>query len=259
MKMQNELLKNYFLGLLNPTNLEQVELRILDDDSLEADLLQAEHDLIEDYLDANLTNEEIIAFNQNFLVTKERRKWVEFIRLLKGYAENHPFIEKKPSFFEQLKALLTPPKIVVGFAAIVLIILLGIGFSMFNNPKNNLETEIASLNKEDLSNLAEYKNLKTLNLVSENLRSLGNANLLSQRELTDKVLLRLALPAPIKSEQTFSVSIVRNGQSLERFSQRSYQNQEVRLLLPKSILNQGEYRITISQDQEKYTYYFAIQ
>ncbi|NJM52427.1 MAG: hypothetical protein HC846_02940 [Blastocatellia bacterium] len=209
--MNRELLKNYFLGLLNPTDFERVELQILEDDSLETDLMQAEHDLIEEYLDANLSNEEIIAFNQNYLVTKERRKQIEFIRLLKTYAEKHPLIEAKPGFFEKIKALFARPQFAVGFASILVLILLGIGFLIYNNPQNKFESEIAELNKKDLSNLADFKTLKILNLVPESLRSVDKINFLPQKELTDQVLLRLALPAPINSEQTFSVSILQNG------------------------------------------------
>lgn len=257
--MNSELLKNYFLGLLNPADLEQVELQILEDDSLEADLMQAEHDLIEEYLDANLSNEEIIAFNQNYLVTKERRKQVEFIRLLKAYAEKHPLIEANPGFFEKLKALFTRPQFAVGFASILVLILLGIGFLIYNNPQNKFESEMVSLNKKDLSNLAEYKNLKTLNLVPETLRSADNIKFLPQTELTDQVLLRLALPAPINAEQTFSVSILQNGKILQTISQRTFQNHEIRLLLPKSILTQGEYIVTIDRNSQKSQYYFAVQ
>lgn len=254
--MQNELLKKYFLGLLSPTDSEQVELRILEDDAFEGELIQAEHDLIEDYLDASLTNQEIIAFNHNYLSTKERRNQVEFIRLLKDYSQNPLLVEEKSGFFEQLKALFYKPKLALGFVAVGLFIFLGISILIFNNSQNS---EIVSLNQQDLSNLAEYKNLRTLNLASENLRSPDKPSFLPQPELTDKVMLRLALPVPPPSEQTFSVSIWRDGHFLQTISQRSYQNQEVRLLLPKSILTQGEYRITVTKDTEKYNYYFAVQ
>lgn len=257
--MQNKLLKNYFLGLLDSNDLKRVDLQILEDDSFEENLVEAENNLIEDYLENNLTNEEIIAFNKNFLVTRERLRRVEFIRYLKDYALSRPHNEIKPSFFEQLKGLFSQPKLALMFSLIILIFMLGIGFLIFQNPQNNIESEIVNLNKKDLSDLGEYGNLKTLNLISENFRSTEKSAFLPQQELTDKVMLRLLLPAPIKSEQTFSVSISQNGQSLPLFTQHSYQNQEIRILLPKSILKQGEYRITLTKSSEKYNYYFVIQ
>lgn len=255
-EMQNELLKKYFLGLLNPTDSEQVELRIFEDDAFEEELIQAEQNLIEDYLNASLTNQEIIAFNHNYLSTKERRYQVEFIRLLKNYSQKKPIVEEKKGFFEQLKTFINRPKLAFGFAALVLVVLLGVSLLIFNGSQNS---EIVSLNQQDLSNLAEFKNLRTINLTSENLRSTDKLNFLPQPELTDKVLLRLAIPATPPSEQTFSVSIWRDGNMIQTLSQRSYQNQEVRLLLPKSILTKGEYRITLTKDSEKYNYYFVIQ
>ncbi len=115
------------------------------------------------------------------------------------------------------------------------------------------------INKQDLSNLEEFKNFKNLSLASDNLRSSGNVKSLSKQDLTERVLLRLALPNVVNSPQNFTVKISKDGKVLETITRPAFQNQEVRILLPKSILNQGEYQITLEKDSEKYDYNFAVR
>ena len=143
--------KNYFLGLMSAENSETLELHIISNDEAEAELLEAENDLIEDFLDGNLTNEEIKAFNLNFLITKERRERVEFVQMITDYAQDcatkvAPIKNLKPNFFEQLKSFLNPRKFALGFG-IALILTIGfISYLGWNNFSGHSEI-VASLNK----------------------------------------------------------------------------------------------------------------
>lgn len=257
--MKNSELKNYFLGLLSAKDAEAIELQIISGDDIESELFQAENDLIEDYLDGNLANEERQAFNDNFLITEERRERVEFVRLMRNRSHLETFeLESKPSFFEQLKAFAAIRLLTLAFASLALIFCLGIGWQIiFNSGANVADTELIALNKQDLSNLEEFKNLKNLSLTSGTLRSGGGTITLPEKDLTDRVFVRLILPNKIDPTNTFNVKISNNSKILSTFTQRIY-NQEVRLLLPKSIFVKGDYQITLEKQNERYIFYFAV-
>jgi hypothetical protein len=258
--MKNTELKNYFLGLMSAKDAETVELRIISVDGIESELLQAENDLIEEYLDGKLVNDELKAFNDNFLITQERKERVEFVRLMRGYADKQPIeSEPKPSFFEQLKAFAAIRPLTFASALLALILCIGIAWQIgFRTNVNITETELVGLNKQDLSNLDEFKSLKSLNLTSGALRSGGNTSSLPEKDLTDRFLVRLILPNKVDSVKNFNVKISKDGQVLSNLTQRNY-DREVRLLLPKVSFTKGEYQITLEKDGEKYNFYFAVQ
>jgi hypothetical protein len=256
--------KNYFLGLLSAEDAETLELRIISSDlasdEIVEELHQSENNLIEDFIDGNLTSDEIQAFNANYLITDERRERVEFVRLMRSYADNKPAeTENKPSFFEQLKAYVSMRPLTFAAMSLALILFLGIGWQiLFRSNTNVADAEIVALNKQDLSNLEAYKDLKTLSLASGTVRSGGDSKGLLEKDLTEKVLVRLLLPNKSDSVQNFTVKISRNQKVIQTFSQRTF-DQDVRLLLPKSLLNKGEYQISLEKEGEKYNYNFIVQ
>jgi len=147
--------KNYFLGLMSAEDVETIELQIISTDEIEAELLQAENNLIEDYLAGDLTKAEVKAFNANFLVTQERRARVEFVKLINCYAQNSAtppttIKETKPNFFEQLKSSLNPQKFAFGFGGVVLILTVGfviyLGWKNYSSNSSNSEISVL-LNK----------------------------------------------------------------------------------------------------------------
>ncbi len=258
--MKNTVLKNYFLGLLSAKDAETVELRIISDDGIESELLEAEDNLIEEYLSGELVNDEIKAFNENFLITDERKERVEFVRLMRNYSEtSNDESETKPSFFEQLKAFASLRPLTFAAVSLALILSLGIAWQFgFRASVNVTETELTALNKQDLSNLDEFKNLKNVNLTSVALRSGGTANVLPEKDLTDRIFVRLILPNKLGSTQNFNVKISQNQKVSADLTQRGY-DQEVRLLLPKSMFAKGDYQITLEKNGEKYNFYFTVE
>ena len=129
---------------------ESLELYVISNNEAEAEMLEAENNLIEDYLDESLTNEEIKAFNSHFLVTDERRERVELVKKIIGYAKNKktakPLKNTKPSFFEQLKAGLNPRKFAFGFGGIVLVLTIGfvsyLAWKSYSSYSDNSEISI---------------------------------------------------------------------------------------------------------------------
>jgi hypothetical protein len=258
--MKEILYKNYFLGLLSSEDAERLELQIISDNEIEPDLIKAEDDLIEIYLDGKLTITEIKAFNKNFLVTKERVERVELIRSIRNFdGKNKIKAEENPGFFENLKAYFALRPITLAVSSLVIILVVGLFWQIYRNFTVNVaETELVQLNREDLSNLNELKTLSNLSLTSTTLRSGGSVNTLQEKNLTEKTLLRLFLPNQSNDTKTYQVKIIKDGQIKYDFLQNSYP-QEIRLLIPKQLLTKGNYQITIEKDGDKFNYYFAVQ
>jgi hypothetical protein len=257
--MKSAELKNYFLGLMSKNDVEAIDLRIISDDGIEFELLEAENDLIEEYLDGKLVNDELKAFNDNFLITDERKERVEFVRLIRNAGDKQPIeSEIKPSFFERLKAFASLRPLTFAAVSLALILGLGIARQLLRVNVNVAETELTALNKQDLSDLDEFKNLKNVNLTSGALRSGGTANGLPEKDLTDRFFVRLILPNKFDSVQSFNVQISQNQKVLADLTQRSY-DQEVRLLLTKSMFAKGDYQITLEKTGEKYNFYFTVE
>lgn len=262
MEITSGQIRQFFLENISSQEREEIELSIISRTDFADEVEKAETDLIEDYLDNSLSTEEKKLFESNFLISEDRQKRVEFLKTLKNYAkkcseisETPELKENPPSFFDSLKNLFTPKVLVATFGLIIVFL----GLVTFRNvilPTSN--SEIVAMNQKDLSKLEEFKDSSNLTLTPGNLRSTGTVNILSETKLTETVLIRLALSATLNSPQTFQVKILKNEKELAVFNQNSYQNQEVRIILPKSQLSKGEYQITLEKETEKYNYYFVI-
>lgn len=283
MENQNLKLRAYFLGQLAADESAAIELNIISDANLEDKLHLAESELIEDYLEETLAAGEKDLFNKNFLVTAERQKRLDFLRLLRGHAETVSQTkeirslktEEKPSFFDSLKNFFSPKLNPVSVLVAVLVMILAVGFSwriFFYNAEQSefarMEKAIHELNQKDFSNPSEYQSYSNLRLVSGNLRSSGSKNSLAESNLTGEVFLRLTLPIEINSDKFYTAKITKDGKSVLTLNQiRTYQNnagREIRLLLPASVLKKGEYQIELLEENSavengKIIYTFTIQ
>ncbi|MDQ3710768.1 MAG: CHAT domain-containing protein [Acidobacteriota bacterium] len=98
--------RKYFLGSLNDeVKMRQIEEQILLSNDFIEKLSIAEDDLIEEYWDANLTDDELKQFNQFFLNSPERKQKLQLIENLRKYAAQSdartlkkPVQEKLPFF-----------------------------------------------------------------------------------------------------------------------------------------------------------------
>ena len=186
---------------------------------------------------------------------------MQFLKSLKEIAqsevEKEEIAESSPNLFDKLSNLFKFPKFAFVIVVVCLLLTFGV-FWRFTANGNKLNSEIVTLNQKDLSNLDEYKGLTNLSLASGTLRSAIITSSLSESSITEKVLLRLALPNITNSPESFGVKISKDGQVFYSLNQTTYQNQEVRLLLPKSILSKGDYQITLEKGTEKFNYYFVV-
>ena len=266
MKLDETTLRKYLLDDLSSAETEEVEMQILDDSDPETSLALAEHELIEDFIDENLSPAERALFQQNFLVSPRRKESVEFLKELKRHSlevsANKKKSENKASLSAGFRAFFrTNFAPVAGFASLALIILI-VGFWWFTgfSQPTELAKETAALNQKNLSDLSAYQNLPTLNLIPGVFRSNDPARALNKENLNENILLRLAVQGNYLSKPT--VDLYRGEARLLTLKDvQIYQNpagSEVRLLLPAK-LEKGEYRLELQFENEKSVYNFVIR
>lgn len=275
MQLTNSQLKKYLLGDLNEQADEEIGVQIISDESTEDKLLIAENDLIEDFLDRNLSAEEEKLFYENFLICEDRKQQVSEINLFKQFAKKQIQIESPvektddstENFWEKLKKLFG---FNLRFAAPVLAVLIFAAFGIYffypSNPLSPLEQEYAELNRKDFGNTNDFAEFSKVNLISGTYRDTGAGNKLKAESLSDKIFFRLALPVSVAENETLNAEIVRDQKTIFRQTGlRVYKNlngQEVRLLLPKTVLPKGRYQIKIENPQAEDSaviYDFAVE
>lgn len=244
-------LKKYLLGMLPRTETAKIDIRLISDPDFENEILQAENDLMEDFLDGLLTPPELENFSKNFLISEERRDELQSLAMIRNYSRKKAaedvssaaeeaapvgVFEKISRFF----ALNLRPA-VISLAVIIVAVVIGFYFWGANN------RELAELNRKDLSNLTEFRHLTNLNLIQGTYRDAAQHNLtakLNEGQLTEQVLLRLAVPS---ESESFKVKILRNEELIATLEGiRPYSNQkgqELRVLLPSGSLTRGEYKV----------------
>lgn len=265
-------IKQYLLGSLSKEESEKIDLEIILGSLSEEEYRLAESDLMEDYLENMLSPDEVELFRTNFLISEARESELKILTLLKSYAQRTARSENtneiiaessQNNFFQRIKKYITLN--LRPAAAVVVFSILGLLISIFfyNSGRVN---EIGELNNKDYSNLAEVKDLSSIILTPGVFREGGQASVLSTEKITEQVLLRIALPINVNFEGRFNVKILREQTEILTLDQiRSYKNQsvqEIRLILPSSLLKKGIYKIEIAPENSPsilITYPFEVR
>ena len=248
-------LRKYLLGNLGSDEAERIALQIIESSDLEDHLSLAESELLEEQLENTLSSEDRTLFFNNFLTSEDRKESLKEIAGLKRYASaNLPGAAKTTKtaggLFAGLSSWFFMNLRPVGAVAAVAIVAAGLIVWQFagGGSLSPLETEYAAMNRRDLSNLEDYRGDSNVSLLHGNLRdSTAEATKLETRELTETVLFRLAVP---QGDIKYRAELVRDGTAVFKLEKaRSYLNgsgNEVRLLLPKSVLTKGQYQIRLT-------------
>lgn len=256
MQGENTKLKQYLVGALSETENEGLDVRIISDESFAAEMSLAEHELSEDYLEGMLSSEEKAQFESNFLVTAERRAMLREISLLKEFAkkkrgsaaQEKPLIKSSGPFGGLLALYFRP--LMAGAAVLIAVFALGLVWNAyFRDTRSPLEREYADLNKRDLTDLAQLANYSPINLNSKTFRDTASTPKQRADRLTETVLFRLALPANTVEGSSFVAKVRRAGTPEFAIDNvRAYRNahgHEIRMLVPKAILQKGRYQISV--------------
>lgn len=84
-----ELTTSYLLGELDPDARQHLEETLMVDEHYYEELLIAEEELIDRYLNGGLDEHERERFLKHFLITHERRQKLDFARTFRTYTRNH--------------------------------------------------------------------------------------------------------------------------------------------------------------------------
>jgi len=264
--------REYLLGSLPEKDAEDLDLTIIADPVLEDELLLAESELMEDYLEGSLSSEELELFHQNFLTSTDRKDRVRELAVLKQYSrESARILDINPSSlpdkfknsrFGFLGLWLRPSYAALSFLIVVIVV---VGWwTLFRNGVKLPQQELVALNKQDLSDTSKYQGFSNISLVPGTFRDSATARRLTQANLTETAFFRMEVPSgdlPI-----YRVELLKGGTKIFTIDEAQvYQNpagREVRLLLLRSMLSKGQYQIRLEDPGNPgltLTYAFAVE
>lgn len=153
MENNQQKLRQYFLETLSPQEIEETDLKILTNSEFAAELDLAETELLEDYLEDSLSDEEVKLFETNYLITTERRNKLEFVKSLKNFSKkssaNSEMKQEKPNLFELVKSFFRPRQMALGFGSLALISAITFaGYFVWKNYKSQSDVLIALNNSQ---------------------------------------------------------------------------------------------------------------
>jgi hypothetical protein len=252
--MTDASLREYLLGKMDDAERERIENLFLSDSQAKERLLAAEQDLIEDYLEDSLTNEDKKRFLSIFAQTDEQRRKLRITKSIKDWALTEasvpqPVPAKESSWDRFFASLRLQPAFAV---SIVLVMALGVVlFFLWSNSRSEkqrrvaIEQELAAYNSPE--RLREVpSNLSTLDLRPGTLRSVER-----ERELrrVENQLVELRLPWIQKERYATYRAEVRRSVDDESFTIRNVQADNsgtIRLRIPPQFLSAGQYQINLS-------------
>lgn len=222
------ILKLYLLGRLKPEQQEQVEEGLLTDDAVYDALQLAEDDLIEEYVDKELSPEEAQSFESHFLITPERLQRVEFLKALSTYSRSRfaapPVPAPRPAALPSASQRNWWP---VAIAAILLVVVLG-GVYFLLQP--------GAPRRETIATLTLQPTFKE--------RAAGPATPRVQHG-TDRILLTLQLPEDEKTGATHQAQLENQDGVIEILPADKRGDQTVAVTIPAAKLNRGLYLVRL--------------
>lgn len=96
-------MRRFLLGSLDQKNQRSFEEKLFNDDEFETRLRLAELDLTDDYVFNRLKSSERRRFEQNFLVTGDRRKILDVSNALNAWCRRSSFVDWRPQIIEKIQ------------------------------------------------------------------------------------------------------------------------------------------------------------
>lgn len=258
---QKNILRRYLLHNLGEAEQEWVELSLLTDKQFGRLVAIAQDDLIDDFVAARLSEEEVESFQQHYMTTPDRLHKIRFATALDRYvSEEGP--KPEVGAFEKLRALFHTRTLKIAFSATGLLLIVGVAFfAMFRlgwfQPEStrDLREEFVRVNRAQETASRPLSELKrntgnTLALIlRQNLvREDGAARGV---EITRGVtLIRLLLEVPSASHKSYTAVLqTTTGQDLARVEDLKARNEDgaqfVVLNVPAEFLTRGDYQLRL--------------
>lgn len=250
MDLDKKLTNRYLFGITTAAEEEEIGVRIIEEASFAESLTQAENELIEDYLEGSLSAAERELFENQYLVSDERRERVQEIALLKKYATRSAEIAASTDRTDEGVPWWRKLKILVpAFGLVVLFLIVGL-FLIGRGPDGSVE--YAQLNKQDLRDPAVIGDSQIVHITSGTFRSGTPGAVTVVSGTSASVLFRLPLTFSVDAGTTYSALIERaNSRVFSVGDARVYtdgSSTEVRLLVPREVLTAGNYQIRLIQN-----------
>ncbi len=251
--IKDETCRDYLLERLPPEDLEPLDIRLIEDDTFAEQLSAAEDDLISDYLDGALAAEEIAAFQKIFLASPERRRSLIEISDLRVWARSEDqrlsVAAVKNDFAAEKKGLFRRPLILIPAFGVLLLGLLVSWQLLAPEKLTPLEQEFTARNKNGLADISNYSADATVTLSAGTLRDSSSVPRLDLGALSDPMLFRLSLPRGQDISKGFAARVYLGNRRIFTVNDvPAHQNtsgQELRMLLPRSILLAGQYQLRV--------------
>ena len=222
---EQESIMQYLLGQAGPTESSSFEERLITEKDFYDELTIAEDELIDQYLDGDLTSSEREQFESHFLSSPDRRQKVRFgSALLQTAARN--FSPRVPVHLLQRRAILP-------YVTLVLLLIVGVGFWAIWRSQSNVRVA---------------GKIATITLLPGATRADQPVNKISNSADIGTIQLRLALA---NAQETYRVRVV-NGDETEVWNgdgrlQTDGNNSFIVADVPAQLLPTGDYRVLLSR------------
>jgi len=256
MDTENLTLRRYLLNDLPEDQASKIGETLLEREDLDEAFTFEIENLIEDYLEGSLTPAELALFDAHFLISRQRSRQVEELRLLKSYAQARTLaIHQQSSVTDEitpadtgfLARVFRLPRFQIGFAAGALI-LLTISLLYFGLRKDN-DSEIAELNQRNFSDLTQFTGIERITIASGSTRNSESRPRATRN--SNEVLFRLLLPEGWTGNDLYRISLLKDDRSIFAIDQLNvYQVgdiKELRILVPSGRLPSGRLMFRVSQ------------
>lgn len=276
------LIRKYLLGDLDDVRQEEVEERLLCDDSFAERLYSTQDNLIDDYVFNLLPADERERFEKNFILTDERRKKLLFTQTLESYVSRGEIRQPEgdhllPQWWKNPLLFLREHKAwsATGLAVVILLIFLTpkiaswlkpTGSASLSQNRASIERQIAELNKQPFDPNLHAPNTLELLLQPILLREGGEIKKAVLKG--DIKILNLKLVLPEVRYGSYR-ALVQTVEGREPFTIEGLKPQagaaDLLLRIPSEFLSTGDYQIELKgiasdgQEEDAARYNFQVR
>lgn len=258
------LIRQYLLDRLSEADRLSLEEKLLTDNDFFEELLIVEDELIDNYLDDQMSQTDSESFRTSFLATPERVQKLRFARNLKSYANQHAQPSAKPESETDAKSKLTrpffggffsrSPSFSYALAAAAVVILTVVSWTVWRNLQGTKPSP-------------QFANVHSIVLMPGRTRDNSGVNLATIPAVADALSIRAVLRT--NEHRSYRASI-QNDAGVESFAvgdlqpELSSNTRSVTVIVPTKFLESGDYKLTLSgltsagTAEDIDSYYFRI-
>jgi hypothetical protein len=242
------LMRKFLLGKVDDHQRDQIESRFLMDAEARENILVAEQELVEDYVEENLTTSDRDIFRAVFAQTAEQRQKIQIIEAIKQVAFDRSLAKTRPSssILNRHRKQLSVRVLIPIAVTLIIAIIVGIWLSTRPAPKLTIEQQLAQINTA--GSLREVPSqMVSLDLSPVTVRGGERQVELKQSNLR---IIELRLPWIQKERySTYQAELRRLGDTRTYTIRNLHADTEadyiIRLRLPANILTRGTYQIQL--------------